>query len=109
MVIKTSEDGVVRLYRNNELKLEQVEVNGYDYEYGLNIGSFFSEDWQMDPETGDWYAVVAKTGDAEYDTAYVGKDAGLFNVTVSADGSVFVDEGGINKNSYSLSSPQISL
>ena len=94
MVIKTSEDGVVRLYRNNELKLEQVEVNGYDYEYGLNIGSFFSEDWQMDPETGDWYAVVAKTGDAEYDTAYVGKDAGLFNVTVSADGSVFVDEGG---------------
>ena len=94
MVTTKIKDGVVRLYLNNELKLEQTEINGYDYENGLNIGSFFSENWQMDAETGDWYAIVTKTDDALYDTAYVGKDAGLFNVTVSADGSVFVDEGG---------------
>ena len=93
MVTTKFKDGVVYLSLNNEIKLEQAEINGYDFEYGLTIGSYVNENWVSDPDTGEWSVTVTRS-DADYDTAFVGKDAALLNANVSDDGSVFVDVGG---------------
>ena len=81
MVTKTIEDGVVQLYLDGELKLEQAAVNG------VTIGS--KSEWiEVD---GEW---IESKSAADYDTALVGKDASLTYTDVSDDGSVFVDVGG---------------
>ncbi len=81
MVVKTTKDGVVQLYLNGELKLEQPEVNG------VTIGS--KSEWiEVD---GEW---IESKSAGDYDTAFVGKDAALTYTDVSDDGSVFVDVGG---------------
>ena len=92
-VLTKFKDGLVTLYLNDEIKLEEAVIDGADFEYGLNIGSYVDEKWSYDEEQGVSSVTVTRS-DADYDTAYVGKDASLFNVTVSDDGSVFVDEGG---------------
>ena len=94
MVVKTIEDGVVQLYLNGELKLEQAAVSG------VTIGS--KSEWiEVD---GEW---IESKSAADYDTAFVGKDASLTYTDVSDDGSVLVDVGGrisninVNGGTYS--------
>ena len=74
-VIKKSKDGVVQLYLNSELKLEQAEISG------VNIGTY------IDYEDEE----IAK---CDYDTALVGKDASFTSIEVYADGLVDIDAGG---------------
>ena len=74
-VIKKSKDGVVQLYLNGELKLEQAEISG------VNIGTY------IDYEDEE----IAK---CDYDTALVGKDASFTSIEVYADGLVDIDAGG---------------
>ncbi len=94
VVTREFKDGFVQLYLDGELKLEQDKV------IGVTIGS--KSEWiEVD---GDW---VETKSTADYDVAYVGKDAlltasltpdgsldlyGLVNVSV--DGEVVVDDGG---------------
>ena len=40
MVEVNFKDGSVQLYLGDELKLEEAVINGYDFEYGLTIGSY---------------------------------------------------------------------
>ena len=80
MVEKTTKDGVVQLFLNGELKLEQETV-----EY-VTIGTRV----EYDPET--WEETQLPP---EYDKAQVGKDATFTSVTVSWDGEATVDEGGL--------------
>jgi Ca2+-binding RTX toxin-like protein len=75
MVVKTTKDGVVQLYLNGELKLEQPEVSA------VNIGTY------IDYEDEE----VSK---CDYDTAFIGKDATFTGIEVFADGQVFVDKDG---------------
>ena len=94
-VIKKSKDGVVQLYLNGELKLEQAEV------IGVTIGS--KSEW-IEVNGNEW---VETKSAADYDAAYVGKDAlltagltpdgslDIYNlVDVSVDGEIVVDDGG---------------
>jgi len=74
-VTSKSKDGVVSLYLNDELKLEQAEVSG------VNIGTYIVYE---DEE-------VAK---CDYDMALVGKGASFTGIEVYTDGMVYVDEGG---------------
>lgn len=74
-VIKKSKDGVVQLFLNGELKLEQAEISG------VNIGTY------IDYEDEE----IAK---CDYDTALVGKDASFTSIEVYADGLVDIDAGG---------------
>ncbi len=94
MVEVNFKDGSVQLYLGDTLKLEEAVINGYDFEYGLTIGSYVNEEWESDPETGEWFSTVTRS-DADYDCALVGKGGALLNANVSDDGSVFVDAGGI--------------
>jgi len=82
MVTKTTKDGVVQLFLNGELKLEQEKVDS------VTIGS--KSEWiQVDD---DWNEAILPP---EYDKALVGNDATLSNTTVSVDGLVAVDEEGL--------------
>ena len=94
MVEVNFKDGSVQLYLGDTLKLEEAVINGYDFEYGLTIGSYVNEEWESDPETGEWFSTVTRS-DADYDSAVVGKGGALLNANVSDDGSVFSDAGGI--------------
>ena len=94
MVVKTTEDGVVQLYLNGELKLEQPAVSN------VTIGS--KSEWvEVD---GEW---IESKSAGDYDMAFVGKDASLTYADVSDDGSVLVDIGGkisninVNGGTYS--------
>ena len=80
MVEKTTKDGVVQLYLNGELKLEQEKA-----EY-ITIGTRV----EYDPET--WEETQLPP---EYDKALAGSGSTLSGVTVSWDGEAVVDEGGI--------------
>ena len=96
MVVKKEfKDGFVQLYLNGELKLEQPEV------IGVTIGS--KSEW-VEVAEDEW---VETKSAADYDAAYVGKDAlltaglnsdgslDIYNlVNVSVDGEVVVDDGG---------------
>ncbi len=75
MVTKTTKDGVVQLFLNGELKLEQAEISG------VNIGTY------IDYEDEE----IAK---CDYDTALVGKGASFTLIEVYADGLVDIDAGG---------------
>ena len=79
MVTKTTKDGVVQLFLNGELKLEQEKVDS------VTIGSRVEYD-------DAWNEVILP---AEYDKALVGNGATLSNTTVSVDGLVAVDEEGL--------------
>ncbi len=92
-VEKTTADGVVQLFLNGELKLEQAEIDGYDFENGLTIGSYVYENWAQD-DSGKWYQESVTRLDPDYDAAFVGKGATLINVNVSDDGQIVADEGG---------------
>jgi hypothetical protein len=81
MVITRGKDGVVQLYLNGELKLEQPEVDK------VTIGS--KVEW-VETDAG-W---IETKSDADYDMAFVGKDAALTYADISDDGSVFVADGG---------------
>ena len=94
MVVKTTEDGVVQLYLNGVLKLEQPAVSS------VTIGS--KSEWvEVD---GEW---IESKSAGDYDMAFVGKDASLTYADVSDDGSVLVDVGGkisninVNGGTYS--------
>ena len=80
MVEKTTKDGVVQLYLNGELKLEQEKAEN------ITIGTRV----EYDPET--WEETQLPP---EYDKALAGSGSTLSGVTVSWDGEVVVDEGGI--------------
>ncbi len=80
VVTREFKDGVVQLFLNGEFKLEQENV-----EY-VTIGTRV----EYDPETWEEMNLPA-----EYDRAFVGKGATLANTTVSVDGMVAVDEGGL--------------
>ncbi len=79
MVTKTTKDGVVQLFLNGELKLEQETVEF------VTIGTRVEYD-------DEWNEVILPP---EYDKAFVGNDATLSNTTVSVDGLVAVDETGL--------------
>ena len=98
MVVKTTEDGVVQLYLNGELKLEQAAVSN------VTIGS--KSEWvEVD---GEW---IESKSAGDYDMAFVGKDASLTYADVSDDGSVLVDIGGKTRKSSPprLKSPPVVL
>ena len=79
MVVKKEfKDGVVQLYLNGELKLEQEKVDS------VTIGTRVEYD-------DEWNEITLP---AEYDKAFVGKNATFSNSTVSVDGMVSVDESG---------------
>ncbi|MBQ7730926.1 MAG: hypothetical protein IJT68_03700 [Lentisphaeria bacterium] len=78
-VEKTTVDGVVQLFLNGELKLEQENVEF------VTIGSRVEYD-------DKWNEIHLP---AEYDKALVGNNATLANTTVSVDGMVAVDETGL--------------
>ena len=88
-------DGFVQLFLNGGLKLEQAEV------IGVTIGS--KSEW-IEVNGNEW---VETKSAADYDAAYVGKDAlltagltpdgslDIYNlVDVSVDGEIVVDDGG---------------
>lgn len=79
MAVINTQDGLVSLYLDGELKLEQAAISG------VNIGTYIEyEDEEVEKK--------------DYDTAIVGKDASFTVIEVFADGFITVEPGGIISN-----------
>ena len=76
MVVTKAKDGLVSLYLNETLKLEQAAVSG------VNIGTYIDyEDEEVEK--------------CDYDLAMVGKGASFTGIEVYADGQIYVEEGSL--------------